>query len=533
MILDNIVDIKISKKTVTYYKSRGYDCNIGKITSIKVSDLQCGSHVKINVKCDICECEKFIMYQKYLKNIQNQNTYSCSSKCAQFKVRKTTMEKYGSEYYTQTSEYNTRVKETNMSKYGVEFFLSSEYVKESISKTNLRKYGYENVFSSPHIIDKIQQTNKKKYGNINPSKNSEIKKKISKKLTKSWKNKCVDFYTDINIINYENGVYNILCDKGHKYDITNTLLCNRRVMNLNTCTECFPVSDNKSQQEKELLNYIKSIYDGEILENTKSVIHPLELDIYLPDLKMAFEYNGLFWHSELNKSKNYHLRKNILCKEVGVELIQVWSDDWEYKQDIIKSIIRNKFNLNLNKIFARKCTISEITHKESKEFLQKNHLQGSVNSKYRIGLIYNDELVSVMSFGKTRKPLGENGDKYELTRFASVLNTNVIGGASRILKYFTKTYLNTSEEIVSYYDKTFGYSNFYEKIGFTYIKDTKPGYSYIIDGIRHNRYNYNKGRLVKQGYDSDKSEHEIMKQRKIYRIYDVGNIKYVYEVMGT
>jgi hypothetical protein len=530
MIIDKNVMLKISKKTITYYKSRGYDCILGEYISVKVSDLQVGSHVKINAQCDICGSKKKIMYQKYIKNIKNQNIYSCSSKCSQFKVKKTSMDKFGTEYYTQTVDYINRVKRTNIQKYGTEYALSNEDIKMKISKTNLERYGHENPFSSPMIIDKIHKTNFKKYGNVNPSKNKEVIDRIKKKVTKSWENKYMEYYKELDIIDYNNGVYKILCVDGHTYDITKTLLANRRVMCINTCTVCFPVSSNRSQEEKELLKFIESIYDGDILENSQSIIHPLELDIYLPDKKMAFEYNGLFWHSELNKSNNYHLNKSKQCEMIGVNLVHVWEDDWKYKQEIVKSIIRNKLGLNSVKIFARKCYISVISYEQSKKFLEENHLQGSVNSKYRFALIHDNEIVSVMCFGKSRKPLGENGDKYELTRFASKLNTNVLGGASKLLNHFIRKYMINGEELISYYDKSFGFNNFYESVGFEYLKDTNPGYSYIIDGIRHNRYNYNKSSLVKQGYDPSKTEHEIMKDRKIYRIYDAGNIKYIYKL---
>lgn len=71
-----------------------------------------------------------------------------------------------------------------------------------------------------------------------------------------------------------------------------------------------------SKGEKEIVNYIKSIYNGIVLENDKKIIHPYELDIYLPEINIAIEFNGTYWHSsKCGKDKNYHLKKSKLCEK--------------------------------------------------------------------------------------------------------------------------------------------------------------------------------------------------------------------------
>jgi len=132
-----------------------------------------------------------------------------------------------------------------------------------------------------------------------------------------------------------------------------------------------------------------------------------------------------------------------------------------------------------------------------------------------------------MTFGNRRISMGKkttNENEYELLRYCNKLNTNVVGGASKLFKYFLKNY-NLSE-IITYADRTHSKGKLYEMLGFTYIGKTQPNYYYIINGIRKHRFNFRKDLLVKQGFDKNKTEHQIMIDRKIYRIYDSGNLKY-------
>ncbi len=294
------------------------------------------------------------------------------------------------------------------------------------------------------------------------------------------------------------------------------------------CTICNKINSGVSGYELELREYIKTLYDGRLVVNYKKLISPLEVDIYLPDINIAIEFNGLYWHNELKKENDYHYKKHQMCKNNGVELIQIYEDDWLYKNDIVKSILKNKVTNVSNRVYARSCSIELVSNKNAKIFLSENHLQGKINAKINIGLYIKDELISIMSFGRLRRSLGSksNNDNYELLRYCNKLNTTVIGGASKLLNHFNNNY--SFCELITYYDKSFGFKNVYEKIGFIYSGETKPNYYYIVSGIKRHRYNYSKYRLVKEGFDSNKTEKEIMLERKIYRIYNSGNYKYIY-----
>ena len=290
------------------------------------------------------------------------------------------------------------------------------------------------------------------------------------------------------------------------------------------CPKC-----NKNQfskGEKEIVQFLRSkqfkLYENFILENKK------ELDIYIPDKKIAIEYNGLYWHNELKKPNiNYHLDKTLECERQGIRLINIFEDEWIEKQEIVKSRLENILGFTNNKIYGRKCKVKEVSHEESIRFLNENHIQGNLNSKFRYGLYYNNELVSLMTFGKFIQNLGsvsKDDDTWELLRFCNKLNTSVVGGASKLLKHFIKTL--HPKTIISYADRRWSDGHLYETLGFEHTHDSKPSYFYVVGHQRQNRFNYRKDKLVKQGFDKDKSEHEIMLERKIYRIYDCGTMKY-------
>jgi hypothetical protein len=289
------------------------------------------------------------------------------------------------------------------------------------------------------------------------------------------------------------------------------------------CNKC--VNNGVSKAEKEIFEFINSL-GIDVIENDTSVLDGKELDIYIPSHNLAIEYNGLYWHSELFVDDNYHLNKTESCEEKGVQLIHIFEDEWLYKQNIVKSRIKNILGLTENKIYARKCEIKEIDFKIVNEFLNKNHIQKTVKSKVNIGLYHNNELVSLMTFGSMRKIMGgvSNKDYYELLRFCNKLDTSVVGGASKLLKYFIKNY--NPEQIISYADRRWSNGGLYVSLGFSFIHNSKPNYWYLNDKTREYRFKYRKSQLILDGYNPNKTEREIMFSRGIYRIYDCGNKKY-------
>ena len=289
------------------------------------------------------------------------------------------------------------------------------------------------------------------------------------------------------------------------------------------CSKCW---NNSSHSEEEIFNFIKENYDGPIEKDNRTVLKNLNqsLDIYLPEKNIAFEFDGLYWHNEYNKpDKKYHLNKTEECLKNNIQLIHIFEDEWLFKREICKSRINSLLNLNTNKIYARKCELKEIDNKTSKDFCEKNNIQGCINSKISLGLFYDNELVSVMTFGKLRKNLGSvhSEDSYELLRFCNKLNTTIAGGASKLFKYFINKY--KPAKVISYCDRRWSNGDFYQKIGFNLTHKSQPNYFYVFGNNRKNRFNYRKDILIKKyGCPEDMSEHEFCLSKKWYRIYDCG-----------
>ncbi|WP_298752194.1 hypothetical protein [uncultured Arcobacter sp.] len=297
----------------------------------------------------------------------------------------------------------------------------------------------------------------------------------------------------------------------------------------------------RSNIEKEIRDFLTLFIKGDILLNTKPLKDDSkignagnrEIDIYIPDKKIGIEYHGLYWHTESNgKNNKYHLDKYNMANENDIQLLQIFSNEWIYKNDIVKSIIKSKLGVYDNRLYARKCEVREIDNQTKDKFLDENHLQGKDISKHRFGLYYNDELISVMTFGK-RNISGQS--TFELIRYACKLNTQIIGGASKLFKYFINNYWN-GEAIKTYADKRYSNGSLYHQLGFKYTHDSKPNYWYTKDykTVEH-RANYMKHKLKDKlsNYDENLTEWENMKLNGYDRIWDCGNMVFEYNNLNN
>jgi len=299
------------------------------------------------------------------------------------------------------------------------------------------------------------------------------------------------------------------------------------------CTSC--QSQGFSKSEKEILNFV--LKHTNAVPNTKKVIYPYELDIYVPAENFAIEYNGLMFHSEGsyskgkigNINKNYHLQKTELCEEKGIQLFHVFENEWidPIKQEIWKSVIMSKLGFT-ERIFARKTEIRIVQNKEKDLFLEQNHLQGTCNSKINIGLYFNNSLVSIMTFSKSRF---SKKYEYELLRFASKLNTTVVGGGSKLIKFFEEQYKPKS--LISYANRRWSTGNFYKAVGFKFSHNSGPNYFYFKSGslVLESRNKYQKHKLHKvlENFNPKLSEQDNMFNNDYRRIYDSGNKIYIKE----
>lgn len=291
------------------------------------------------------------------------------------------------------------------------------------------------------------------------------------------------------------------------------------------CPKCQALM--KSFPEYQLIEFIKNLIpDTEILLHSRSIINPYEIDIYIPSLKIAFEFNGLFYHNDDNVPINYHIMKTRLCEKQGIKLIHIWEDEWIEKQEIIKSRIKNLLLKNDKTIFARQCIIKEVSKTDERLFLESNHLQGYIVSKYCYGLYIKDtnELVSLISFGKSRY---DKTYEYELYRFVNKQGITVIGGASKLFNHFVKQFEHVS--IITYADRCWSSinSNVYQSILHMSFKLERPlSYFYYKNQTRYKRQNFMKHKL--QDCPSNKTEKQYMKEQGYSIVYTPGNLVYEY-----
>ena len=280
-----------------------------------------------------------------------------------------------------------------------------------------------------------------------------------------------------------------------------------------------------STGESEIIEYIRSM--GFKVSQNRKILDGLELDIFVEDKNIAFEYDGLYWHNELYKSKNYHNDKTNACLSKGIKLIHIFEDEWLNKTDIVKSRINNMLGVTQQKIYARKCEVKEVDSETSNKFLDENHLQGKVNSKFNYGLYYGGSLVGLMTFGQLRKSLGQSSvdGSFEMLRYCSKINTNVIGGASKLLKHFIRE--ENPKTMISYADRRWSDGKLYKTIGFELDGISKPNYFYVVRNKRYHRFSFRKDVLIKKyGCPEGMSEHEFCKSKQWFRIYDCGNMKF-------
>lgn len=523
------------------------------------------------INCIVCNVE--------FEALKYRNQKCCSNACSAKntatdpnrlrKIKKAKLERYGSENYVNTDKYKATclekygvdnvfkaetiksdIKGNNLEKYGVEHNAQRDDVKIKIKTTILQRYGVDNIAKSDAIKKRVRDAFNRKYGVNNVFQHVGIRNKIYEGNIKKYGTKFTRNFPHIRLILYKSVISTIL----RKNDITALFTFDEYTTTKNSreykfkcnkcnieffdhidrnhprCMTCNPYIKGFSLDEKEILEYIKSIYTGSIIENDRKILDGLELDIYIPDKKVAIEFNGLYWHSEFTgrKDKSYHLHKTESCLSKNIQLIQIFEDEWRNKRDVLKRKIKHILNQDYdNIIYAKKCNVTAIDNCST--FLDNTHIQGACASQIKLGAYHNNELVAVMTFGKPRVALGTKTSvdgEYELLRFST--NSHVVGIGGKLLSFFIKTY--SPSKIITFADRRYSIGNLYDKLGFKKIGETPPNYWYFKQGHieRHHRFAFRKDQLSKKlkTFDVNLSEWQNMKNNGYDRIWDCGSIKY-------
>lgn len=468
------------------------------------------------------------------------------------KMIATNREKFGKDFYSQTEERQEKVKQTNLEKYGVENVAQVESFKEKIKQTNLEKYGSTSAMKNEEISQKAFSTMKEKYGGgplLAPGAKEKFDKTMKerygddlsrvyykeepkkiKELKAHLENlqmELVSVYEDEEPIYKITSGFDIKCHCGEVYNLS----WNKHVFSTTGCSKHY--QNKVSGKEQELIDFITSLgfsCQKHILKNGKHI------DILVAEKNIGFEFDGLYWHSQdmlESRGQNgvrYHLDKTNEASKEGIRLIHIFEDEWDLKEDIVKSKVRSILGVRDKTVFARKTIISVIDNETKKNFLQLHHIQGDCVNAVSLGAFYENVLVGVMTFSTSRISLGQKKEegKFELVRFAT--SQNVVGLASKMLSFFVKNY--PCKEVFSYADKRWSQGALYEKMGFIKIRDTPPNYWYIINNVRKHRFMFRKSELSKilPKFDESKSEHLNMLENGGKRIWDCGNLLFSLKV---
>ena len=441
----------------------------------------------------------------------------CSSLCAQTsdltkkKSESTNMTNRGVRWPQQSLDIRTKSAKTNMERYGVDNVSKSSEIQRKKIDTCLANHGMDYILRTSKSLCQV------KFGKDNVQQVDWIKKKriqtnrnilFGRICSYSKKFNVSPAFTESDWIGGgHSNKYPFKCKKCETIFLDDASE-DRGIR----CPTCYP--PNISLAEKNLLEFVKYLIPGEtVLENCRSVISPLELDIYIPNKKIAIEYNGLYFHSEIsgNKDKNYHVKKTNKCQERGINLIQIFEDEWLQKRDIVESLLKQA--LCKPKISSDNCSIVSISYDEKSKFLDLHHLRGNEPSaSHFAGMFHDNKLIGVI----TAK---QSGDCSEITRIC--FTENISGGSAALIQ-FVQSELVTKSIIISVDRNWMNIVNCTVH-GFTQSKITDPDYLYVNShSAKRFAYENLENSLETIKIDSTLSEWENMKSNGFDRIWDCG-----------
>jgi hypothetical protein len=436
------------------------------------------------------------------------------------KRAKTMLEKYGSKVSQKTRE-SSRARAADLNTKG--------------RQTMLERYGADNPQQIPEIRIKTVNTFLDRYGTTNSSGIESVKYRKHQARQERWE----ELFSNVTILSetvpsdlrikspYANlrvGFRCTVCD--HEEVLPSETLKYRHRRYGNACSQCCSISSSTSRDESLIADLISSMGIN-VVRNDRTIIFPREIDIWLPDHHIAIEYCGLYWHGESrDKDHDYHVSKMRSCSAAGVRLITIFEDEWYHRPHVVGSRLQSLVGLTTNRIMARKCTLREVDSKEANRFCEENHLQGAGRTAHAVGLYQGDQLISCMTFSKLNIAKGRSytDGSWELSRFCSLIDSNVIGGASKLFNHFIKQ--QDPLMIISYADLRWNTGIVYERLGFSLDGYSSPNYWYIdLPEIKRlHRYRLRKNENDRQ----DLTEWENRRLQGWDRIWDCGNSRWIW-----
>lgn len=372
---------------------------------------------------------------------------------------------------------------------------SGDYSKmvESCRTTSLNRYGVTSPFCLEEVKDKIKQTKQQKYGDENFCNRDKARATTKIKYGKEYLFQTDEF-------------------KEHNY-----LKLKERFSEPN-----FHIKLGfESNGEKEVREFLNSF--GHSFKKTRGLIYPLEIDMYDETLRLAVEYNGLYWHSEKYVNNSYHFKKYRMLKDKGIKLITIFEDEWLFSKEKVKSFLLASIGNFEQRLYARNCVVHSLDKRMAKQFIETFHLQGAPNQiQDAYGIFHKDDLLGVVSYGKHHR----NNTDIVLNRLVFKNGIQVVGGASKLILNSIKKY----DTVTTWSDNRWSTGEIYRTIGFEKVLDIPPDYFYT----KNNQYKITKQSQQKSrtGCPPELTEHSFALQNGLFRVYDCGKIKWKYTRKG-
>jgi len=233
----------------------------------------------------------------------------------------------------------------------------------------------------------------------------------------------------------------------------------------------------KSKPEQEIADFM-SLFTT-VVQRDRKIIGPKELDIYLPDLNLAIEYCGMYWHTHKDqadekKNKLRHAEKHRLCAEKGIRLITIYETEWLERPRTMRRLLRAATGNMRGKLMARKCELRKATNAEARAFYNVYHPQGGNGHGEHYALFWRGKMVACMRFtlGGNDRGHGAKDRQWTLSRYATRLS--VAGAASRLFKAFVRDM--QPDAVKSFSDNRLFSGDMYEQLGFDLVEEVVPDY---------------------------------------------------------
>lgn len=483
----------------------------------------------------------------FIEQTPSRHLQSCGcTLCGIDERTKRTIEKYGVTNTAKLDNVKEKTKQTNLAKYGTTHPSKTSEWLINRQHTLQQRYGTTNLNHVESIALKRKETWQKNYGTDHPWKNHDVRSKIKQTTLSKYgtmlfvesdmfRQRLKEYREAQGGLSYRQTLnpdaYTLLKDAKWLYDqhVTNEkhleqiaaeLGVNGTTVGRYLHSHGIPTQHYTfSIAETQIADQLRQC-NVEVIQNSRTIIPPYELDIYLPEHKLAIEYCGLYWHSEPRCDKDYHFNKFMSCAEQGIRLITVFEDEWVANKERVINTIKHKINMASHECaYARQCTVINIDKDTRRKFLESNHYIGDIAGTVSYGLMYNNELVAAIVF-KRRHQVGE----WELLRYAT--SRRVPGGFTKLVRHFCRH--NDWNRVTTFADLRWSDGHLYEATGWEQVDILKPDYYWVKGYQRFHKFNFRHARLSSKlaTYDPSQTEVENCTANGYHRIWDIGKIKY-------